>query len=538
MNFLRWLTFERQQKGLLCEIVSSDTILPVYYFDDTPLLRNIVQCCTLRFKEILDPEMLQSSLSRLIEREGWRKLGGRIRLNKEQKLEIHVPHLFTEDRPAVNFNHEEFHVSIDEHQLASKLPAPTPDVLSVQSGPPDFRKLAVPSSAPVCLDDYLASDHPQLALKVVSFTDATLVSLHWPHITADAMSLRDLAMAWSLVLAGRESEIPPMLSSGDDPMATLGKDPIFQGAHILERYQVKGWRFLVWGFRFLFDLLWWRKVETRTVFLPHRVVSQLQNNTLSSFRVNVESDVTTESRVPFISEGDVVTAWMSLIAASALLPLKSPRTVGISNAFDLRSRLPSIFSVKQEEGSYVQNAVFPCWTNINACELIGKSDALGVAALKIRKSIETQTTEAQVHALARLTRVSLAKTGLPPMFGDTSSFLITASNWSKARLFEMVDFGPAIQSHSAWKDKQCTLTKNSQDVSQKIGSVSQAVKCNPVYYHVDNVSPNNMLARNAFFFACTPNGDYWVNGCFPIAVWKAIEKGIDDSYLLSQKSQC
>ncbi|KAJ5554677.1 hypothetical protein N7513_004636 [Penicillium frequentans] len=460
--------------------------------------------------------------------------GGRIRLNTEQRLEIQLPQVFTPDRPAVNFNHEEFHVSIDEHQLASKLPAPTPDVLSVQSGPSDFRKLAVPSSAPGCLDDYLASDQPQLTLKVVSFTDATLVSLHWPHITADAMSLRDLAVAWSLVLAGRESEIPPMLSSGDDPMATLGKDPRFLETHILDDYQVKGWRFFIWGLRFLFDLLWWRKMETRTVFLPRRVVSQLRDDALTSLRENVESDVKTESPVSFISEGDVVTAWMSLIAASALLPLKSPRTVGISNAFDLRSRLPSLFPVKQEEGSYVQNAVFPCWTNIKAGELIGKNDALGVAALEIRKSIETQTTEAQVHALARLTRVSLAKTGLPPMFGDTSSFLITASNWSKARLFEMVDFAPALQSHSAWKDQQCTFTKDSENDSPKIGSDSQFVKCNPVYYHVDNVSPNNMLARNAFFFACTPNGDYWVNGCFPIAVWKAIEGGLSDSFLLSQ----
>ncbi|KAJ5986654.1 hypothetical protein N7451_011019 [Penicillium sp. IBT 35674x] len=499
--------------------------MPVYYFDDTPLLRNIVQCCTLRFNDILDPEMLQSSLSLLIEREGWRKLGGRIRLNTEQKLEIHVPHVFTADRPAVNFNHQEFHVSINEHPLASRLPAPTSDFLSVQSGPPDFRELAVPSNAPVCLNDYLASDHPQLTLNVVSFTDATVVSLNWPHITADAMSLRDLAVAWSLVLAGRESDIPPMLSSGDDPMAALGKDSLFLETHILGKLQVKGWRFFIWGLRFLFDLLWWRKMETRTVFLPRRVVSQLRNDALTSLLRNSVNDMTTEDRLPFISDGDVVTAWMCLIAASALLPLKSLRTVGISNAFDLRSRLPSIFPVKQEEGSYVQNAVFPCWTNIKVRELIGETDALGVAALEIRNSIKTQTTEAQVHALARLTRVSLEKTGLPPMFGDTSSFLITASNWSKARLFELVNFGPAVQPQDAWKGQRCT---------KKTGSASRAAKCNPVYYHVDNVSPNNMLARNAFFFACTPNGDHWVNGCFPIAVWQAIEGKLNDSFLLNQ----
>jgi hypothetical protein len=77
-----------------------------------------------------------------------------------------------------------------------------------------FRELGVPPNAPVCLDDYLTSDLPQMTLNVVSFTDATLVSLCWPHIAADAMSLRDVATAWNLVLAGLQSEITPMLSPG------------------------------------------------------------------------------------------------------------------------------------------------------------------------------------------------------------------------------------------------------------------------------------------------------------------------------------
>lgn len=397
-----------------------------------------------------------------------------------------------------------------------------------------FRQLGVPQNAPLCLDDYLTSDLPQLTLNVVSFTDATLVSLCWPHIAADAMSLRDLATAWSLVLAGRQSEIPPMLSSSDDPMAPAGKDPLFLETHILEEQQVKGWWLLLWGLRFVFDLLWWRKMETRTVFLPRKVVKQLRSNILASLAEKTEKDISTEvteEQAPFVSEGDVVTAWISLIVASALLPSKSSRTVGISNAFDLRPRLPSIFPAKENEGSYVQNAVFPCWTNIPACDLIGKTDALEAAALKIRHSINTQTTEPQIHALARLTRISLEQTHLPPMFGDTSSFLITASNWSKARLFEVVDFGPAVQIVSKYQGS--TLIMKNKSIGGNTGSACQAVKSNPAYYCVDNVSPNNMLDRNAFFFAGTPNGDYWVNGCFPIAVWKAMEGVLRDNLLAS-----
>jgi hypothetical protein len=444
-------------------------------------------------------------------------------------LEIHVPQSFNADRSAINFHHEEFHISINEHPLASRLPAPTNDVPSLQDGPSVFRKLGVPPNAPLCLDDYLTSDLPQFTLNVVSFTDATLVSLCWPHIAADAMSLRDIATAWSLVLAGRQSEIPPMLSSGDDPMAPAGKDPLFLDTHILEEQQVKGWWLLLWGLRFLFDLLWWPKMETRTVFLPRKVVNQLRSNILASLAEKAEKDAATEvteEQAPFVSEGDVVTAWISLIVASALLSSESSRTVGISNAFDIRPRLPSIFPAKEKQGSYVQNAVFPCWTNIPACDLIGKTEALGAAALKIRHSINTQTTEPQIHALARLTRISLEQTHLPPMLGDTSSFLITASNWSKARLFEVVDFGPA-------KHQGSILTMKKKVIRGNTRSGCQPVKSNPIYYYVDNVSPNNMLAGNAFFFAGTPNGDYWVNGCFPIAVWKAMEGVLRESLLAS-----
>jgi hypothetical protein len=351
------------------------------------------------------------------------------------------------------------------------------------------------------------------------------------------MSLRDVATAWSLVISGRESEIPAMRSSGDDPMAPVGKDPLFLETHVLEEQQVKGWWLLLWGLRFVFDLLWWRKMETRTVFLPRKFVNQLRSKILASLAEKADKDITTElteEQAPFVSEGDIVTAWMSWIAASALLPSKSLRTIGISNAFDLRPRLPSIFPAKENRGSYVQNAVFPCWTNIPARELIGKTNALQAAALKIRHSIKTQTTEPQIHALARLTRVSLEQTHLPPMFGDTSSFLITASNWSKARLFEVVDFGPAAQiPQYTSKYEGSTLGMNGKSIGGNAGSGFQAVKSNPVYYSVDNVSPNNMLARNAFFFAGTPNGDYWVNGCFPIAVWKAIEGVLRDNLLAS-----
>jgi hypothetical protein len=77
-------------------------------------------------------------------------------------------------------------------------------------------------------------------------------------------------------------------------MASVGKNPLFLDAHLLEEQQVKGWWLLLWGLRFVFDLLWWRKMETRTVFLPRKVVKQLRSNILASLAEKAEKDISTK----------------------------------------------------------------------------------------------------------------------------------------------------------------------------------------------------------------------------------------------------
>lgn len=437
-------------------------------------------------------------------------------LKVDQKLEIHIPEAFTPERPALNFHHQSFDTCIDEHHLASSLPVPTGDKPSLQNGPDVFISLGVPPATPMCLDDYLQSDRPQLTLHVVSFHDATLVSICWPHICADAMGLRDVVHAWSLMLAGREAEIPPMLSSCEDPMAKVGVDPSFISRHALEEQRLTGLWLFLWGIRFIIDMLWLGKMETRTIFLPRRTVRSLHREATGCLAARYEADTTsTDKRMPFLSEGDVLAAWMTC-KASSVLPQSSTRTVGVYSAFDLRGRLVSTFPMKKGQGAYVQNAVFPFTTNIQARDVIARPDALGFVAHAIRRSLTTLTTEPQIHAFARLARASLEETQLPPLFGDTSSFLITCSNWTKTGIFESFDLGPAVLPQASTSACRAAST----------------LKGRPVYYHVQGVSPNNMLARNTVFLIGMPNGDYWLNACFSPKVWREIEA---DFSMLSQQ---
>lgn len=61
--------------------VPTDEILPMFDFDSRPQVRDIIIGWTLRFDDVLDADVLNVSLSRLLEIGDWRKLGGRLRQN-------------------------------------------------------------------------------------------------------------------------------------------------------------------------------------------------------------------------------------------------------------------------------------------------------------------------------------------------------------------------------------------------------------------------------------------------------------------------
>jgi hypothetical protein len=59
----------------------SDEIYPVHILDSTKTMQSIIITWMLRFNDVLDPDALHTSLSKLLEIGDWKKLGGRLRLN-------------------------------------------------------------------------------------------------------------------------------------------------------------------------------------------------------------------------------------------------------------------------------------------------------------------------------------------------------------------------------------------------------------------------------------------------------------------------
>ncbi|PVH91151.1 hypothetical protein DM02DRAFT_546360 [Periconia macrospinosa] len=476
--------------------VESDDVYPVHMLDGSKTLRNIVVIWMLRFNDALDADHLYASLSRLLEIGDWGKVGGRLRLKKNGALEVHVPRPFTAERPAVSYTHQALAMDIKDHPLAKTLPNAS-EAPFMRPGSEDFRAFAAREDAPATLDDFIYYDTPQLSLHITSFNDATLVGLSWPHALMDVMGQQALLRGWSLVLAGRESEVPPMLGAREDVLCAAADAPVEKEEEfMLAQKQLRGWGMLKFGLRFAWDMLWNQVVETRTIFLPKRVVAELRRQAQGDLAAQDEGE-----DKPFISEGDVLTAWAIRAVASSM---SQPRPVTVLHALNARFRLSSL---AQASGVYVQNMAVAAFTFLSS--EIAKG-SLGSIALENRRHLMEHSTEAQVLAFLRTLRRE-SKPGSDPALvcGEPDALLIPFTNWTRADLFKTADFSPALV---------------------RAGEMGQS-RSNPpgtmVFHHAQSMR-RGPTVRNVVVVLGKDHGDnYWLTGILPSQVWAKVEEDIN-----------
>ncbi|KAK3940297.1 hypothetical protein QBC46DRAFT_385795 [Diplogelasinospora grovesii] len=477
--------------------VPTDDVLPARFFDDSPVVKAVVMRWMVRFDDVFDAEHLRRSLARLLEMGSWRRLGGRFRLNKQGKLEIHVPKVFSTERPAIRFSRIQFEYNISEHPLASRLPRPT-EGPSIQEGGDVFRDLLTNRrwKFPKTLEDYLYSDEPPIALQVLGFKDATIVSLNFPHALTDAVGLSALITNWCRVLAGREDQVLPLPTV--DPMETISQQADQpEEEHVLKTKKLVGFGLMMFVSHFVWDLLFGPKMETRTIFLPPKSFTVLKQRATAEFQTG------SDKAEPFISEGDVLTAWGTKMVALGLGP-RFTRTMAVMNVFELRGRLKNCFDLSGY--AYVQNAFFTLNTILTARD--AREQGIGQIALRLRNTLVEQTTEPQIRALVREQRASLTESGRPTLFAEPDSILVPFTNWNKARFFEVVDFSPAVRTPGNLKG-----TKGGRVGKPALFlSFDSNPKPNPTYRNVFNI-----LGKD-------PEGNYWITGMLSRATWDGIEK--------------
>ncbi|CAM1503471.1 Fc.00g010620.m01.CDS01 [Cosmosporella sp. VM-42] len=475
--------------------VETDDIYPLHMLDDTKTLRDIVVTWTLRFNDVLDADKLHVSLSRLLEIGDWRKVGGRLRLNEKGELEIHVPRPFTAERPAVSYSYESLAVAIEDHPLAKTLPRATGSP-SIQPGPPGFRAFAAREDAPAVLDDFIFHDTPQLSLHITSFTNATLVALSWPHTLMDVMGQQALLHAWSLVLAGRESDVAPVLGAREDAICKAADAPVEMEEFKLARKQLTGWSMFMFGLRFAWDMLCNSVVETRTVFLPQKFVADL--------RRQAESDLAAVDggeKNRFVSDGDVLTAWAAHAVASSL---PQPRPVTVLHALNARFRLSSLV---QASGVYIQNMAVAAFTFLSAEVAMGP---LGTIALENRRHLMEQATEGQVLSILRELR-GQSKTDSDPrmLCGDSDAVLLPFTNWTRADIFKAADFGHAV----------VCAGETTPERGNPPGTM--------VFHHAQSMRPSAGARNIVVVLGKDHSSNYWLTGLLLPSAWAVIEKELE-----------
>ncbi|KAJ0308671.1 hypothetical protein COL516b_003215 [Colletotrichum fioriniae] len=429
--------------------IPTDTVVSLSAMDSSWMMRMMIMSWSMCFHDVLDPAMLHASLSELLTIGNWKKLGGRPRLMKDGKLELHIPQSFAPSRPAVHFTTEPNPSSVTTHPLSSTIPSlflppkttnSSPSHPIILDTPSTLTSLLAGPEAPKTFKDYTTTDRPLLSLHIITFSDATFVTITYPHSLTDGMGRRELVENWCRVLAGRQDLVTPLADPSSDPMAKVAnaEKQRYDEPFLWEHKRLTGWGKV----RFTLGLLWYlltNRMRQRNIFIPATSLLRLREQAESDVAAAADDERTTIT-TGRLSDGDILTAYLVRLACSHI-PLSTPtKPISISTALDLRGRLHADDLPAGE--AHVSNLVAYNWTNTTALGLLHAP--FGEAVALIRNSVRSQLTDAQVYASTRLTYTAVAESGSTNQFTEANGFVVSVSNVGKARFHEVIDFSPAI----------------------------------------------------------------------------------------------
>ncbi|KAJ6126848.1 transcriptional regulator sdnM [Penicillium sp. IBT 18751x] len=471
-------------------------VYPLHGLDDTLLYRALISRL-MRFNDVLDADKLHEALLGLFEIGDWRKLGGRLRVKPNGKLEIHVPQTFTEEQRPVAFAHDVFDMRIEDHPVAGQLPTPTdgPSIQPISSL--DFRSFVVRwPDHPTTIDEMIQMDAPQLSLHVSSFNNATLVALTWPHTMMDAVGIQALLHAWSLVLAGREDEVAPVFGAHKDVLETIeSSHQDKQEDFGPDEQRMTGMGKLKFIFHNLWDRLWNPRWERRAIYLPKDIFFRLKA------RVQDEAALSTSIEKPFVSDNDTLTAWVTRAMA---ISMPSPRPVTAVIFSNARFRLPLLL---ESTGVYLQNMVLAGLAFFPAELARGP---LGPIALSNRRHIAAQGTVQQTLAMLRTMRQDIASDKTPNLFyGEPHASVLFVNNVNKLDLIKAPNFGPAV------------LRQGDGDESRMNPPGAMLI------YHNYTIKPLVGGINAVWMLGKDYGGNYWLEGNFLPRTWALLEEELE-----------
>lgn len=316
-----------------------------------------------------------------------------------------------------------------EHAIASQLGDKNKSN-GISAVPDQLKSILYSADTPTTLTEFLQADCHCLGLHVVRFTDATLVTINWPHVLFDTMALADILHAWTLMLRGHGDKIQMPSWFDSDPLASLGVS--CETPHKLADYRLSLPSLASFGVRSALRFLC-SKIEHRMVYIPAWYLQSIRETALRDLKLMEPGQA-----MPFLSDGDVLCAWWARHSVRHLDKHKQHgKTVVISNAMSIRPVL--VKDILPPGQPFIANSTAIITTLMKLEDVTDQP--LMNAANKVRHSIIKLRSREQVEAYAALQSSSWKR--VAPLFGDHKMHAIMVSNWSKAKLFDM-DFSGAL----------------------------------------------------------------------------------------------
>lgn len=364
------------------------------------------------------------------------------------------------------------------------------DKPSVHPGVEEFRRLCGDGNGPTSFKDYTSKGYSQILMHVVTFTDATFVSLTWPHTMTDGRGWADIFRAWSASMAEKSASIPRFMGYDLDTMDKFGYDEdVEQSLQEPERRNLAA----VPGAlaRQAANALHEPKMKSRVFCLPADVLRHIDDKTTRNM-----------TRYCFVHEIDVVKGWATNVVCSHMGT--SSRRVCIHSFLDLRERLPARFPAV---GAFVQNATFPYITQILAKDLV--HGRFGDTAVAVYQSRDRMGEPEQLAATAKMLRSSGMRDRYQAL-GDPDGHHIYFIDWSHDGLLDSIDFSPAVETSThdgAHEDDGFSISSAAPAATE---GETRATKGKPSYFHTDIVSKSDLHGQSVFnLYGRDREGNYW-----------------------------
>lgn len=427
------------------------------------------------------------------------------------ELEYCVPSGLDQTQHLLRFSHLVIEASVKEHVPAGVIPYADGDKPRVVCSPKALESLMEEdASQPLCLEWLIQQELPQLGLRILSFHDATLVSLTCLHLLVDTvgMGMDGIIGAWMLVLQGRKSELPPLCGIDEDLLTNFGKHPPIEPFKLAGRIMSCVETFC-WGLKRAFDTWLNNRPEERVIFVPAVWLQRLRDSVLRDLATEAAKNGRESEASTFVSEGDILVAWWTRYAIHHLRN-KTNKTVLIVNSYNMRQVLSGRLFPRNH--FYPSNAVGFLFVLSSIGEIVNKP--INWLAKNVRQSITELGTFEQTKAMAHIFFQEKKNFTDYKMLGDMGMHIMNFSNWSKAKFFEL-DLSQATS--------KSRVGRSTEEISGiHHGRVLPSYFCGLIR------QSNSALPNFSIILGKDNKGNYWLNSSLPCEAWAAIEEDLEN----------